>query len=178
MIAQGKSWARILFLIGFALEFINAVTESAGILDNPLVLALVAFTTALDLIAILLLYHPVSSAWFAARKAFDAEQNAGTAAEPEAGPAAAQAGPEQKTADNVPAGKAVLMAGGVGALLGLLNGLFWAVSLPPQSAGERGLVYFLLLSGVAVGALLGALLGFTLLQSPSAIQRAMPCAGP
>ncbi len=164
MIALGKSWARILFLIGFALEFINAVMEAGGNLDNLFVTALLAFTTILDVIAIYLLYRPASSAWFEARKAYEAAQMAGDDGQAEEGASPAAAGAEQAPGVDLPVGKAVIMAGGVGALLGLLNGLFWTVSLPPQSAGERGLIYFLLLSGVAAGALLGLLLGFTLLQ--------------
>ena len=178
MIALGKSWARILFLIGFALEFINAVMEAGGNLDNLFVAALLAFTTILDIIAIYLLYRPASSAWFEARKAYEAAQMAGDDGQAEEGASPAAAGAEQAPGVDLPVGKAVIMAGGVGALLGLAERPLLD-RFPAAAVGRRARadLFSAAQRGGRRRCCWGRCWASPCCKSPAAIQNGMPCAG-
>ena len=169
-IAAGRNWARQLFSVGIFLNFFYV----SGLLQNfdayPLITILGTIPLLFQMIAIVLLFQRPSNAWFNSNRTAAKIQN-----EPDKKPAASkkvQLSPESPASNGssdskpleIPLAKYVAIAVAAGAGTGLMNALFWATSLPPQSQTEREFVIFLILSGLALGAAGGAISGFLFLQ--------------
>ena len=169
-IAAGRNWARQLYSVGTFLYFFYVADLMQGFDDSPVITTLGTIPLLLQIMAIVLLFQGPSSAWFRSNKAGALSKN-----EPEEMPAendeetvaadgAASSGPSSNNGRVIALARYVAIAAAVGAGIGLMNALFWYRSVPPQSEIEWEFVTFLILTGLALGGILGAIAGFLLLQ--------------
>jgi hypothetical protein len=169
-ISAGRNWARQLYSVGVFLNFFYAADLLQNFDDYPLITILGTIPLLLQIAAIILLFQGPSNTWFKSDKAA-----AKTEDELDKKPAArkgdklplegvASSGSIDNKARDIPLVKYVAIAAAAGAGIGLMNALFWATTLPPESQAEQEFVYFLILAGFALGAAWGAVSGLLFLQ--------------
>ena len=169
-IAAGRNWARQLYSAGTFLYFFYVAELMQGFDDSPVITTLGTIPLLLQLMAIVLLFQRPSSGWFRSNKAGDlskkepAEKLAENDEETVAADGVASSGSSSSNGRVIALARYVAIAAAAGAGIGLMNGLFWYRTAPPQSGAEREFVSFLILTGMALGGILGATAGFLLLQ--------------
>ena len=157
-IAAGRNWARQLYSVGVFLNFFYVANLLQTFDDHPLITTLGTIPLLLQVMAIVLLFQGPSNAWFRSNI---------TASKKEDQPAperSAGSSSGDSRAPDIPQLKYVAIAAASGAAIGLLNGLTWASTLPPQSDSEQQFIIFLILGGLLLGSALGAVSGFLFLQ--------------
>ena len=165
-IAAGRNWARQLYSAGTFLYFFYVAELLQGFDNSPVITTLGTIPLLLQLMAIVLLFQRPSSGWFRSNKAGDLSKNepAENDEETVAAVGVASSGSSGNNGRVIALTRYVVIAAAAGAGIGLMNGLFWYRTAPPQSGTEREFVSFLILTGMALGGILGATAGFLLLQ--------------
>lgn len=169
-IAAGRNWARQLFSAGVFFNFFYVADLLKTFDEYPLITILGTIPLLLQIMAITLLFQRSSNAWFNSKRTAARSQSKpneeSPASEEEQRPPESPARTVSSSgkARQIPIAKYVAIAAAAGAGSGLMNGLFWYTTLPPQSDSERALVIFLILAGLGLGGTFGAVLGFLFLQ--------------
>jgi len=169
-IAGGRNWARTLTLIFFVLGVLGIICDYRSYLANPLSAANLVITGILHLTAIILLYQQPSNDWFKSMNQLHKQES-----EPSDQPVTDGAqhpavdgvpfnGSATSEKEEIPVPKIVTIAAAVGAGMGLMNAVFWSVSIPIESEVEREMIYFLIIGGLTLGAALGAIFGYLFLS--------------
>ena len=165
-IGQGRNWARILYLIGFLLTLFDIAFNFRNYFNFLPQSTIVAAQRFLELSALVLLYQAPSSAWFKAEKISSKEQLAGdveaTYNDHSKGSAAGDVEevPSAPRDPDMPVTKLVTISAAIGAVIALLNPVFWTLSLSPLQADGREFIYFQMIGGFLLGASLGAVFGY------------------
>ena len=166
----GRNWARQLFSVGVFLNFFYVADLLQSFDEYPYLTILSTIPLLFQIMAIVLLFQGPSNAWFRSNKT-GARSHRETEAEAMAKkddqlPAASAAGSGTGDSESrvSPQQKHLAIAAAIGAGIGLMNALFWATTLPPQSASELQLIIFLIISGLLLGGVLGTVSGFLFLQ--------------
>ena len=170
-IAAGRNWARWLYLVEVILSVLSIVGQFGSHIDYPIRASLLALSKGIQLYAIILLFQAPSSAWFKSKKDPEKRENDLDNAfrRADQGHLAPEKGtgnePIIEEARQIEVTKWVTIAGATGAGIGLMNAVFWTVSLSPATELERRFVYFLIIVGLALGGALGARLGYLYLRA-------------
>ena len=168
-INAGRNWARQLYSVAVFLNIFYVVDLLQSFDEYPLLTIFGTIPLLFQITTIVLLFQGPSNAWFRSDKSAarsQSEPDAELAAKEDKLPSEGAAGSRSgdKGARAIPQLRNLAIAAAVGAGIGLMNGLFWTATLPPQSESERQLIIFLILGGLLLGATLGAVSGFLLLQ--------------